>query len=205
MSNIKDGAEDRQGKSAKRRAQILARAIELFAEQGPGASLRAIGDSIGVSHAALRYYFPSRDELLVEVYREHELRAHETSGTDVHHSAVETMRNSAEQNREIPGLVQLYATLTSDALQEDHHPVTRDFIRERFGNIRLQLAELIREGQNAGAIAADINADDAAALVAAASDGLQLQWLLDPDKVDISRSLALLERLLPPSLPGHTA
>jgi hypothetical protein len=33
--------------------------------------------------------------------------------------------------------------------------------------------------------------------VIAASDGLQIQWLLDPDVVDVSRSLAILERLLP--------
>ena len=33
----------------------------------------------------------------------------------------------------------------------------------------------------------------------AASDGLQLQWLLDPDAVDVRRALALLDRLLPPS------
>ena len=40
---------------------------------------------------------------------------------------------------------------------------------------------------------------DAAALVIAASDGLQIQWLLDPDAVDVGRSLALLDRLLPGS------
>ncbi len=36
-----------------------------------------------------------------------------------------------------------------------------------------------------------------AALVIAASDGLQIQWLLEPD-VDIARSLALLEKILEP-------
>ena len=34
-------------------------------------------------------------------------------------------------------------------------------------------------------------------LVIAASDGLQIQWLLDPDAVDVGRSLAILDRLLP--------
>jgi hypothetical protein len=33
--------------------------------------------------------------------------------------------------------------------------------------------------------------------VIAASDGLQIQWLLDPDAVDVGRSLSILERLLP--------
>jgi hypothetical protein len=36
-----------------------------------------------------------------------------------------------------------------------------------------------------------------AALVIAASDGLQIQWLLEPT-VDIARSLTLLETILQP-------
>ena len=56
------------------------------------------------------------------------------------------------------------------------------------------LAELIAEGQPAPGI----DPMDAAALVIAASDGLQIQWLLDPDTVDVGRSLAILDRLLPP-------
>jgi AcrR family transcriptional regulator len=191
-------------KASERRAEILSRAIELFAERGVDASLRAIGDAIGVSHAALRYYFASRDELLVEVYRAHERMEHERPPPD-EVSAVAVMERSAERNRAIPGLVELYATLTTDALQGQQHPVTRDFVQDRFRQLRARLADRIRTGQRAGAIAAEIEPDDAAALVIAASDGLQLQWLLDPDAVDVPRTLALLERLLPPPEGATTA
>ena len=184
-------------KASERRAEILSRAIELFAERGVDASLRAIGDAIGVSHAALRYYFASRDELLVEVYRAHERMEHEPPLPD-EVSAVAVMERSAERNRAIPGLVELYATLTTDALQGQQHPLTRSFIQDRFRQLRARLAERIRTGQRSGVIAADIEPDDAAALVIAASDGLQLQWLLDPDTVDVRRALALLDRLLSP-------
>ncbi|MEV6817582.1 TetR/AcrR family transcriptional regulator [Nocardiopsis dassonvillei] len=183
-------------KAEKRRSQILSRAIEVFAEHGVGASLRAIGEAIGVSHAALRYYFASRDELLVEVYREHEATGCEPSDQDTV-SAVAVMERSAERNRSIPGLVELYATLTTDALQEQRHPATREFVRARFRALRADIAERVRAGQRSGEIAADIDPDDAAALVIAASDGLQLQWLLDPREVDVYRSLQVLERLLP--------
>ncbi|PRX96629.1 TetR/AcrR family transcriptional regulator [Allonocardiopsis opalescens] len=192
------GRSYRQG--PQRRAEILTRAIEVFAARGVGASLRAIGEAIGVSHAALRYYFASRDELLVEVYREHESRAECDAEPEV--SAVDLMDRSALRNRAIPGLVELYATLTTDALQAGAHPVTREFVQERFRRVRADLAERVRAGQKAGTIAADIDPDDAAALVAAASDGLQLQWLLDPDGVDVRRSLAVLARLLPPTRGG---
>ena len=183
-------------KGPARRAEILSKAIGLFAAHGVEASLRAIGDAIGVSHAALRYYFASRDELLVEVYRTHEGSRHGEVVAEGA-SAVELMELSAERNRAIPGLIELYATLTTDALQAQRHPVTREFIQARFRRVRADLARRIREDQAAGLLDASLDADDAAALVAAASDGLQLQWLLHPNDVDIRRSLALLERLLP--------
>ena len=58
-------------------------------------------------------------------------------------------------------------------------------------------AARIESDQAAGRVAADIDPLDAAALVIAASDGLQIQWLLDPDVVDVGRSLSILERLFP--------
>ena len=180
----------------RRRQQILQSAIALFARQGVDrASLRTVGEAIGVSHAALRHYFSSRDELLVEVYRTHEaLTVGDASPAD--ESAVGVIIEAAERNRSIPGLVELYATLTTDALQEGH-AVTREFVRDRFQALRETLAARIESGQRAGRIAADIDPLDAAALVIAASDGLQIQWLLDPGAVDVSRSLSILERLIP--------
>ncbi len=184
-------------KGVARRAQIIDSAIAQFASRGvDGTSLRTLGDAIGVSHATLRHYFASRDELLIEVYRAHEERGSETDCTPDTRGAVELMIESAEGNRTIPGLVRLYATLTTDALQESH-PLTAEFVRERFEGVRAGLAQRVRDAQAAGRIAADVDPDDAAALVAAASDGLQVQWLLAPDTVDVRRSLLLLERLLP--------
>lgn len=182
-------------KGVARRQQIIASAIAEFAERGvDGTSLRTLGDAIGVSHATLRHYFASRDELLVEVYRAHEQqRVADAPPTG---TVVETMAASAERNRDIPGLVRLYATLSTDALQEDH-PVSAEFIRDRFSALRDSIAARIRTGQDAGQLADDIDPIDAAALVIAASDGLQVQWLLAPDTVDVYRSLALLERIFP--------
>jgi AcrR family transcriptional regulator len=183
----------------RRRQQILDSAIALFAQRGVDrASLRTVGEAIGVSHTALRHYFASRDELLVEAYRTHEARAaaEAQAVSEVNESAVGLIIEAAERNRSIPGLVELYATLTTDALQEQH-AVTREFIRDRFGWLRELLAARIEAGQQAGRIAADIDPADAAALVIAASDGLQVQWLLDPDVVDVGRSLAILDRLFP--------
>jgi len=191
-------------KGVRRRQQILDSVIALLAQRGVDrASLRTVGEAIGVSHTALRHYFSSRDELLVEAYRAHEARA-AGDGPPADSSAVSVIIEAAERNRSIPGLVELYATLSTDALQEQHG-LTREFVRGRFRSLRATLAERIAEEQRARAEetgsagedgSAGIDPMDAAALVIAASDGLQIQWLLDPDAVDVGRSLAILDRLL---------
>ncbi len=106
------------------------------------------------------------------------------------------MVRAAERNVTIPGFVSLYTSLLAGSLEPDRE-YSREFFSERFARIRERLAELIRIGQEEGTMRRGIEPEAMAALVIAASDGLQTQWLLDPD-VDIARSLELLERILEP-------
>ncbi|MCB0890508.1 MAG: TetR/AcrR family transcriptional regulator, partial [Propionibacteriaceae bacterium] len=164
-------------KGVARRQEILERAIEVFAANGSeGTSLRAIAREIGVSHAALTHYFPSRDALLVEVYREAERRVQKTEGPEA--NVVEIMAESARRNHSVPGLVQLYSTLVAAGL-ESGHPDATAFATDRFAYTRRTLAERVRRNQADGLIRPDVDPEAVAALVIAASDGLQQQWLLD--------------------------
>jgi AcrR family transcriptional regulator len=182
-------------KWVRRRREILDRAIEVFAERGAeGTSLRAIGEAIGVSHAALKHYFASREELLIEVYRAAEERSVAADRLPPDVSVVGLMTHAARRNHGVPGLVQLYSTLVAGALEEGHEP-SREFFGRRFAQLRKVLTERIEADQRAGRIRPDISPPAAAALIIAASDGLQTQWLLDP-AVDIEKSLELLEGLL---------
>ncbi len=186
-------------KGVARRQEILDRAIEVFADKGAeGTSLRAIAEKIGVSHAALLHYFGSREELLVEVLREGE-RRHSTYGRDdarVKDQVVGGMVRAAERNVTIPGFVSLYTSLLAGSLEADKQ-YSREFFSMRFARLRERLAELIRIGQEEGSIRRGVEPEAMAALVIAASDGLQTQWLLEPT-VDIAKSLELLERILEP-------
>ncbi len=182
-------------KGVARRQEILDRAIEVFARRGAeGTSLRTIGDAIGVSHAALRHYFDSREQLLIEVYRTAEERSIAHDPPPAETSVVGLMTHAARRNHGVPGLVQLYSTLVAAALEEGHDEA-RSFFGARFAQLRGVLTERVKAEQAAGRIRPDIAPEAAAALVIAASDGLQVQWLLDPD-VDIEASLSLLETLL---------
>jgi AcrR family transcriptional regulator len=200
MTMPPDADEDRptSAKGTARRAQILAEMIRLIGEHGVDASsLRTVAGGLGLSQAALRHYFPTRDDLLVAVYREYE---HSSAPNDPALSAVDDMRASADRNRTVPGLVQLYTALAAAAVQEGH-PVARDFIRDRFRALRAELADVVRRDQAAGALRADLDPDDLASLVMAASDGLQVQWLLDPGAVDAERVLRLLGAIMPADGP----
>ncbi len=184
-------------KGIARRQEILDRAIEVFATRGSErTSLRSIAQEVGVTHGALSHYFGSLEELLVEVYREsgRQLAPQHPESLDV--TPVELMRESAQRNREVPGLVALYSTLVASALEEGH-PAAREFATTRFAHLRADLAERVRQNQQSGRIRADVDPDAVAALVIAASDGLQTQWLLEP-AVDEQGALSLLDELLRP-------
>jgi len=181
-------------KGRERRAQILDRMIKMVATRGVDASsMRSVADALGVTHTALRHYFSSRDELLVAVYQEHEAR--ETSGVQAAGPAVARMQASAARNRSVPGLVELYTTLASDAVQGDH-PVAREFMKERFRRLRSEVTKRVQADQEAGRIRRDLDPAGVAALLIAASDGLQAQWLLDPAEVDTERVLRLFGCLM---------
>lgn len=184
-------------KGVARRQEILDRAIEVFARRGSDkTSLRAIAEAVGVTHAALKHYFGSLEELLVAVYRESERHEAPEDAKDPEATPVELMRDWTEANHEVPGLVQLYSTLVATALEEGH-PAAREFATERFARTRRELAARVRHNQESGRIRADVDPEAVAALVIAASDGLQTQWLLDADAPQ-DAALELLERLLTP-------
>jgi AcrR family transcriptional regulator len=185
----------RYPKGIARRQEILEKAIEVFAQRGSKkTSLRAIAQEVGVTHAALTHYFGSLEELLVAVYRESERRSDNWKPVPAHASPAMMMRISAEENRSIPGLVQLYSTLVATAL-EDNHLAAQEFATGRFSRLRAEMSERVSDLQASGHLRADLDPMLVAALVIAASDGLQTQWLLD-SSVDHEGALEMLDRLL---------
>ncbi|WP_375387079.1 TetR/AcrR family transcriptional regulator [uncultured Amnibacterium sp.] len=182
-------------KGVARRQEILDSAIEVFAQRGADrTSLRAIAEAVGVTHAALIHHFGSLERLLVEVYTESARRLEREAPIPDEVGPVEAMRLSAQRNRGVPGMVQLYTSLVATALEEGHPAATR-FATDRFAAARATLAAQVRARQATGAVRPDLDPDQVAALVIAASDGLQAQWLLDAD-VDQVGALAMLDRLL---------
>src|SRR5699024_847302 len=183
-------------KGVARRQEILDRALDVFRERGPeGTSLRRVAEEIGVSHGALLHYFRSREQLLLALYEHTETHRSELRDDDgaENEGAVERLIAAASVNVQVPGFVQLYSTLVAGALEEGSGE-TKGFFTRRFENVRKQTAERFRRQQEEGSVRTDLDADMVAALIVAASDGLQTQWLLEPS-IDLEGTLGMLEEL----------
>ncbi|WP_420365397.1 TetR/AcrR family transcriptional regulator [Curtobacterium sp. L3-7] len=187
------GTRGPYAKGVQRRKEILDRTLDVVASKGiDGTSLRAIGEAIGVSHAALRHYFDSREALLLEVLRERD--AESTRRLDGVDGVLNRMAGAADHNVSVPGLVTMYTTLLATSV-EPGNETSRAFFAERFEIARADLAAQLRDELQASGRHSDADLDQVASLIIAAFDGLQVQWLLDRS-VDIAGTLRLLERVL---------
>ncbi|GAB2709521.1 AcrR family transcriptional regulator [Microbacterium marinum] len=179
-------ADLRKVRGDKRRSTILATAVEVFGEQGyRGTSLREIARRVGISDAGLLHHFGSKMGLLAatieardEMDRERR-EASEAAGA----TFVDTMRDQVARNTRSPGLVALHVVLSAEAT-DPQHPAHESF-RDRYRQIRHQDDESFSRLQADGELRTDLDPERVGQLVTAMMDGLQLQWLLDPDAVDM--------------------
>jgi AcrR family transcriptional regulator len=184
-------------KGLERRAQILRTALEVFAEHGErGSSLKEIADRLGMSQAGLLHYFPSREELFVAVLAERDALDTEQTRDSVSGPG-EAMARTAEHNAKTPGLVDLFVTLSAAAIDPGHP--AHGFFTTRYADLEAAVADGLRQGQAAGSIRRDVNPLQLARLLLAVSDGLQVQWLLNPD-VDMAQAITIFNQLCAP--PG---
>jgi AcrR family transcriptional regulator len=177
-------------KGLAKREEILDAALELFAQRGyDRTSVREVARQAGLSQAGLLHHFSTKEELFLEVLR----RRDDRDGDPVEHRhvhSVDHLISAVEHNAEEPGLVRLFVSMSAEST-EDESPA-REFFETRYAWLRGEVAADVRRRQDAGELAKDLNADDIASLLIAVADGLQLQWLLEPDKVDMGQLIRSL-------------
>jgi AcrR family transcriptional regulator len=188
-------------KGRRRREEIITAAADVYADAGyHGASLREIAKRAGTSHAGLLYYFPSREALLAAVLqrRDEQDAARSSVGPDEPPglAALRGMIDLAGHNQRHPGIVELYVRLAAEAIADEHpaheyftshYRIARDYVHRSFA----ALAE-------AGQLRAGVDPRVAAVGFIALMDGLQVQWLTNPDEIDLVGPLRFyLQHLLP--------
>ncbi|WP_304451481.1 TetR/AcrR family transcriptional regulator [Nocardiopsis sp. YSL2] len=181
-----------QGERTRRR--IIDAATELFSRCGYwGVSLGDVAERAGLTHAGVLHHFPSREAVLLHVLsRRDEVDAPLLTAPGLgHRELVDNVVRMVERNAAAPGLVSLHATLAAEAT-DPAHPAHEYFVG-RYRNLRDHLAPALAGllGEREGP-AAEIAAQQLVAL----TDGLQVQWLLDPGAVDMRAAVVSFLRTL---------
>jgi AcrR family transcriptional regulator len=181
-----------------RREDIIAAARAVYAEAGyHGSSLREIAKRAGLTHAGLIYYFPSKEALLAAV-----LERRDTDDIERLQLAIppglEFLRHMValvEHNVRHRGLVDLYARLAAEAVAEDHP--AHDYFERHYRMARDHAVASFTVLAERGELRAGVDPAYAGLSFVALMDGLQVQWLSNPDRVDIVGAVRIyLESLL---------
>ncbi|MGW3232351.1 TetR/AcrR family transcriptional regulator [Kitasatospora sp. NPDC001095] len=206
--DVKDGSETRgtgrgsaRGTYAvgdERRSRILDAAVEHFAQWGFHAtSLARIAKDVGITQGGLLHHFRTKEALLVSVLEasdEHDTErffAQEcaTVAEWFHRLLALTAHNSRR-----PGRTRMFNALVGESGDPDHP--AHAFFARRYRTLVTDAAQSLRRGVDSGELHADTDCAAEARQLLAVMDGLQLQWVLDPESVDMTEQLRrYLDRL----------
>ncbi|PZF86660.1 TetR/AcrR family transcriptional regulator [Jiangella anatolica] len=183
-------------KGEAKRAEVVDVALELFSRKGyDRTSFREVARLAGLSQSGLLHHFRTKEELFVEVLRRRdELNERFYDETVEHDVTIDGLTEIIKHNSVEPGLVRLYVSMSAEST--DATSPARQFFVDRYQTLRADIAADIRRKQATGDLPDSLDPLTVASLVIAAADGLQLQWLLDPDQVDMGAMLEQLTVLL---------
>ncbi|MEO7017062.1 MAG: TetR/AcrR family transcriptional regulator [Leifsonia sp.] len=181
-------------KGLVKRDEILDAALSAFAENGyDRTSVREIARRAGLTQAGLLHYFANKEELFLAILRRRDDRSSDPVRSTPTHP-VDRLIDAVQTNADEPGLVRLFVSMSAESTEKEGAGHT--FFSERYQWLRAEIAKDVRRHQGDGDMASTVDADDVASILVAVTDGLQLQWLLDPQGVDMKRRLALLWEIL---------
>jgi len=200
MTNDINASESKKRVRRDRREEILQAASNLFGIHGfRGTSLARIAETVDLTEPGLLHYFPSKVHLLQEVlaYRDAQDEEKYSSLVDPDNLSLSKYFSLLEklvaQNEEITGLVRLFTILVSESIRSDHP--SHDYFVNRYGRARETLAGPFSTLDDIE-IPADIDLNNLSTLIIAVMDGLQIQWLLDPENVSMSQTFKLFSEIV---------
>lgn len=183
-----------------RTEEILEAAAKLLAEYGfQGATLASVAEEVGLTEPGVLHYFPSKVRLLQGVLEYHEQKEFEAYGEVL----IQERKDPAElfglieglvaENEKVPGLIQLFTVLVSESIRSDHP--SHDYFVERYRRAReMYVAEFLK--LSAFDLRPDVDLNKLVVLILAVMDGLQIQWLLDPEKVNMLETFKLFSTMV---------
>jgi len=198
MTQLQSPRRTQVDRSRASREKIIRSATEAFAQKGfRGAKMADIAKAADLTEPGLLHHFPSKTHLLMEVLKERDRidseRMRATLRKNGNHF-LEANIELVEHNQTVPGLVQLFNLLVAESVSPDHP--AHEFFIERYQREREHMTSAIVQAQQAGEVRSDISAETLVILIFAVMDGLQVQWLLEPDRIGMADLFRVMMDLL---------
>jgi AcrR family transcriptional regulator len=182
----------RGGDGGDTRERILSAAATLFADRGyRGTSMVAVAEAAGLSQTGLLHHFPSKELLLAGVLqrRDEQDRAALDLGSEPRGwEVLDQLATLVRRNTEREPFVRLFTAMAGEAIDADHPG--HQWLRSHHEQASDTIVAALRQAQADGTCAPDAPVEHIARVTLAAMDGLQIQWLMDPEGVDMAGDFA---------------
>ena len=187
-----------------RKQEILDSALVAFGQKGfYKATLADVASAAGITAAGLLHHFKTKEALLVELLEQRDLMGlQEAAGGELPRGRelLQHLVDTMARNMTRPVTTQMYAVLSVEGATEAHP--ARSWFLDRYQRLRALIATAISDGACDGDFEAPADVEATAAAVVAVMDGLQIQWLYEPDSVDMSEvTCRVINALVRPAVP----
>ena len=189
----------RDGREPSRKP-LLRAAVDCFARLGyQGTTIDRIARDAGVTKGAVYYHFRDKEQLLFDAVKDHvgeferQVLAEVTPELDAM-AALRRVFDVCFFHATVSNHRRFIITLMVEAL--DTNPAMSIEFRNILRRMRVFLADVVRRGQQRGALREDVSAEAAAAAIAGGIMGAEIQHYQDREQVDLRAILdTLVEQL----------
>ena len=187
-----------------RKQEILDWALVAFGQKGfYKASLADVASAAGITAAGLLHHFKTKEALLVELLHQRDLAGlQETNGGEVPRGLklLQHLVDTMARNMTQPVSTQMYAVLSAEGVTEAHP--AQQWFKDRYRRLHELIATALTQAAADGDIDPGVSVDAAAAAIIAVMEGLQIQWLYEPDSVDMADvTCRVITALVRPTVP----
>ena len=194
MSAAIESGQNRRPKSrpetVQKREAIIHAAMDIFGSRGYAkTSLAEIAEKVGMTHSGVLHHFGSKQNLFLEAvdYRDlADLAALGRTDMPSGRAQFEHLIDTAFRNSERMAVVQAFVVLSTEALTGDS-PVL-DHFQARYQRLRTDIPENFRQLCAEEGVTEQDSIEHAAASILAVMDGLQYQWLLEQNEVQLGEA-----------------
>ncbi|MGW5422529.1 TetR/AcrR family transcriptional regulator [Streptomyces sp. NPDC003943] len=170
-----------------RRRKILDTAVEHFGQWGfHASSLARIANDCGITQGGLLHHFRSKEDLLLSVLaqsEQHDMERLFADEPESYAAYLDTLVALIEDNTRRPGIVRMFNVLVGESGNVGHP--AHAYFKERYARVLRDTVALLERAVERGELRAGTDCLAVAQEQLAVMDGLQIQWALDPESMDM--------------------